>query len=55
MPRVTVEGATTHVLMPWNPEYAAASGEGYISPTGYPPHLTRRPSRLAFRRATAGS
>jgi len=53
MPRVTIDGATTHVLMPWNPEYAQAPGEGYISPAGYPPHLTRRPSRLVFRRATA--
>ena len=55
MPRVAIDGATTHVLMPWNPEYAQAQGEGYISPTGYPPHLTRRPSRLVFRRATAAS
>jgi 8-oxo-dGTP pyrophosphatase MutT (NUDIX family) len=55
MPRVAIDGATTHVLMPWNPEYAQAQGEGYISPAGYPPHLTRRPSRLVFRRATAAS
>jgi 8-oxo-dGTP pyrophosphatase MutT (NUDIX family) len=53
MPRIRVEGATTHVLMPWNPEYAQAQGEGYISPTGYPPHLTRRPASLVFRRAAA--
>jgi len=52
MPRVTIDGATTHVLMPWNPEYAQAQGEGYISSAGYPPHLARRPSRLVFRRAT---
>jgi 8-oxo-dGTP pyrophosphatase MutT (NUDIX family) len=53
MPRVTIHGATTNVLMPWNPEYVQAPGEGYIAPAGYPPHLTRRPSRLVFRRATA--
>jgi 8-oxo-dGTP pyrophosphatase MutT (NUDIX family) len=53
MPRVVIDGATTHVLMPWNPAYAQAQGEGYLSPCGYPPHLARRPSRLVFRRATA--
>ena len=28
MPRVVMDGATTHVLMPWNPAYALAQGEG---------------------------
>jgi len=51
MPRVVMDGATTHVLMPWNPEYAQAQGEGCISRAGYPPHLTRRRSSLLFRRA----
>jgi 8-oxo-dGTP pyrophosphatase MutT (NUDIX family) len=51
MPRVVMDGATTHVLMPWNPAYAAAQGEGCIARAGYPPHLTRRRSSLVFRRA----
>jgi 8-oxo-dGTP pyrophosphatase MutT (NUDIX family) len=51
MPRLVMDGTTTHVLMPWNPGYADAPGEGCISHAGYPPHLTRRPSSLVFRRA----
>lgn len=53
MPRVVMHGTTMHVLMPWHPEYAQAPGEGCISPTGYPTHLSRRRSSLVFRRATA--
>jgi len=53
MPRVVMDGATTRVLMPWNPEYEQAQGEGYISGAGYPAHLTRRRSSLVFRRAAA--
>jgi hypothetical protein len=51
MPRVTIDGATTHVLMPWNPVRAGA-GEGTSRPLAIQP-LTRRPSRLVFPRATA--
>jgi 8-oxo-dGTP pyrophosphatase MutT (NUDIX family) len=39
----------TQVLLPWDREYAAASGEGYIAPEGYPAHLTRLPSRWSPR------
>lgn len=51
MPRVVMDGATTRVLMPWDPAYPAAAGEGYVSAPGYPPHLARRRSSLIFRRA----
>ena len=37
------------VLMPWDVDYAAAPGEGYLAPEGYPPHLTRLPSRWSPR------
>jgi 8-oxo-dGTP pyrophosphatase MutT (NUDIX family) len=45
MPRIVKQGNEIHVLMPWDPEYAAAAGEG--CPTGEPPpHLLRRRSRV---------
>jgi hypothetical protein len=52
MPRIWIEDAVTQVLMPWDPGYAQAQGEGCDPRGGYPPHLTRRRSRLVFRRAS---
>jgi 8-oxo-dGTP pyrophosphatase MutT (NUDIX family) len=54
MPRTRSEGVTTYVLMPWDPAYAQAQGEGTGPATAYPPHLTRRRSNLVFQRAAPG-
>jgi 8-oxo-dGTP pyrophosphatase MutT (NUDIX family) len=45
MPRIVREGQEVHVIMPWDPGYATAGGEG--CPIGAcPPHLLRRRSRV---------
>jgi 8-oxo-dGTP pyrophosphatase MutT (NUDIX family) len=53
MPRVVAAGATVQTLMPWDPDYAQAPGDGCVAPAAYPPHLARRDSRLLFPRAAA--
>ena len=45
MPKILASGAKREVVLPWDPEYATAPGEGLVSVEGYPPHLTRLPSR----------
>jgi 8-oxo-dGTP pyrophosphatase MutT (NUDIX family) len=50
LPRIRTEGATMHVLMPWDPAYAETQGEGPAPAAAYPPHLTRRRSNLVFER-----
>jgi 8-oxo-dGTP pyrophosphatase MutT (NUDIX family) len=54
LPRVRVEGATMHVLMPWDPAYVQAPGQGTAPTTAFPPHLARRRSTLVFQRGTPG-
>jgi len=45
MPRIVRHGDEVHVLMPWDRDYAEASGEG-CETGGLPPHLLRRRSRV---------
>jgi len=50
MPRIVAHGEEIHVLMPWDPGYAEATGE-CCSPGEFPPHLLRRRSRVIVSRA----
>jgi 8-oxo-dGTP pyrophosphatase MutT (NUDIX family) len=43
MPRIVGHGNEVHVLMPWDPNYPQAAGEG-CPPGEFPPHLRRRRS-----------
>jgi 8-oxo-dGTP pyrophosphatase MutT (NUDIX family) len=43
------DDGTVQALLPWDPDYATASGEGHVAPEGYPAHLTRLPSRWSPR------
>lgn len=45
MPRIVKHGEEIHVLMPWDPDYAGAAGEGCAAST-FPAHLLRRRSRV---------
>lgn len=45
MPRIVKHGEEIHVLMPWDPDYAEAAGEG-CSTGEFPPHLLRQRSRV---------
>jgi 8-oxo-dGTP pyrophosphatase MutT (NUDIX family) len=49
MPRIAAQGEEIHVLMPWDPGYAGAAGEG-CSPGEFPPHLLRRRSCVIVSR-----
>src|SRR5262245_34108100 len=53
LPRIRMEGTTIQVLMPWDPAYAQTPGDGPAPATVYPPHLTRRRSKLVFQRGAA--
>jgi 8-oxo-dGTP pyrophosphatase MutT (NUDIX family) len=48
LPRMIAAPGEVHVLMPWDPAYAATPGDGCEAPGGYPVHLLRRPSRVAI-------
>ena len=50
MPRIELRDDAYRVVMPWDPGYGDAPGEG--SPAGqvYPPHFTRRCSSLSVTR-----
>jgi hypothetical protein len=45
MPRIVARGDEVHVIMPWDPGYAEAAGEGF-SAAEFPPHLLRSRSRV---------
>ena len=44
MPRIDASAGELRVLMPWDPGYAAAPGEGCVPAGGFPAHLSRRRS-----------
>ena len=46
MPRIEVREDSVRAVMPWDPGYAGASGEGCGTEQAYPPHLTRRRSSI---------
>jgi 8-oxo-dGTP pyrophosphatase MutT (NUDIX family) len=48
MPRMEAGPGEVRVLMPWDPGYAAAAGEGCEAVGGYPEHLLRRRSRVVI-------
>jgi 8-oxo-dGTP pyrophosphatase MutT (NUDIX family) len=48
LPRITAAPGEVHVLMPWDPGYAAAPGEGCELRGDCPAHLLRRPSRVVI-------
>lgn len=48
MPRIEVASDEMRVVMPWDPAYASAAGDGCTSADGYPAHLLRRRSRLTL-------
>lgn len=50
MPRIVARGEEIHVLMPWDPDYAGAGGEG-CTPGEFPAHLLRRRSCVIVSRA----
>jgi 8-oxo-dGTP pyrophosphatase MutT (NUDIX family) len=50
MPRIEVAGSVLRVVMPWDPGYAAASGEGCAPTEGFPSHLSRRRSCIVVSR-----
>jgi 8-oxo-dGTP pyrophosphatase MutT (NUDIX family) len=50
MPRIEPCANEFRVVMPWDPGYVAAPGEGCLPAVGFPPHLTRRRSCIAVAR-----
>ena len=44
MPRIDASAGELRVVMPWDPGYAAAPGEGCVPADGFPAHLSRRRS-----------
>jgi 8-oxo-dGTP pyrophosphatase MutT (NUDIX family) len=48
MPRIEAGPGEVRVLMPWDPGYASAGGEGCMAVGGYPEHLLRRRSRVVI-------
>ena len=50
MPRIEPCANEFRVVMPWDPGYAAAPGEGCLPAGGFPPHLARRPSCISVAR-----
>lgn len=48
MPRIEAGPGEVRVLMPWDPGYATAVGEGCDAVGGYPEHLLRQRSRVVI-------
>lgn len=49
MPRIEAGAEGVRVVMPWDPGYAAISGEGLQPAEGFPPHLACRRSSMTLR------
>jgi len=47
LPKLAADGDTVALLLPWDPDYAQASGEGRALPEGHRLHTT--PSRIVLR------
>jgi len=47
LPKVVKSETGSHTLMPWNPGYDAAPGEGVTPGLAYPDHLRRRPDKFS--------
>lgn len=52
LPKMFREGAQNTLVMPWDPDYAAAPGEGTPPGLVFPEPLRRLPSRMATGRVT---
>jgi len=50
MPRIDAAAGELRVVMPWDPGYAAAPGEGCVPADGFPSHLLRRRSCIVVSR-----
>ena len=50
MPRIDASADEIRVVMPWDPGYAAAPGEGCMPADGFPAHLCRRRSCIVVSR-----
>jgi len=50
MPRIEVCPDSVRVVMPWDPGYATAPGEGCIPASEFPAHLRRRDSCVTMAR-----
>lgn len=50
MPRIDVGADSIRVVMPWDPSYATAPGEGCAPSGGFPAHLLRRDSCVTMAR-----
>jgi hypothetical protein len=52
MPRIELTGDGARVVMPWDPDYGRASGEGCEATAEFPAHFTRRRGSYSFKPAS---